>query len=225
MNIAARHDLGNAPGTKQEAIVYVVDDDVAVRRALSTLLRSVDLQVETYGSTHDFLSALRHDVPSCLILDVRLRDRNGLAFHQELKNIGMRIPVLFITGHGDLEMGVKAMKAGATDFFAKPFRDQDMLDAVVQALDLDKQRLFDARVKTQLRLSYEALSTREREILRFVIAGLMNKQIAVAVGLSEVTVKVHRGHIMRKMNAQTLPDLARMAVALGIEPSKNTLTD
>ncbi len=200
------------------SIVYVVDDDAAVRRALATLLRSVELHVETFASAEDFLLFSRPAVPSCLILDVRLRGKNGLTFQQEIVNSGMRIPVVFMTGHGDIEMSVKAMKAGAMDFFAKPFRDQDMLDAIEQALGRDKVRLESEGAVMQLRASYETLSPREKEVLPYVLGGLLNKQIASEMNLSEITVKVHRGQVMKKLNARSLPDLVRKAESLGVVP-------
>jgi FixJ family two-component response regulator len=201
-----------------DAVVYVVDDDAAVRRALATLLRSVDMHVETFSSPEEFLDHPRPAVPSCLILDVRLRGKNGLTFQQEIVNSGMHIPVVFMTGHGDIEMSVKAMKAGAMDFFAKPFRDQDMLDAIGQALGRDKARLESEGAVSRLRASYDTLSPREKEVLPYVLGGLLNKQIASEMNLSEITVKVHRGQVMKKLNARSLPDLVRKAETLGIEP-------
>jgi FixJ family two-component response regulator len=200
------------------AVVYVVDDDATVRRALSTLLRSVDIHVETFSSPEDFLRHVHTPVPSCLILDVRLRNKNGLAFQQEIAQQGLRMPVVFMTGHGDIEMSVKAMKAGASDFFAKPFRDQDMLDAIGQVLAQDAVRLESNAALAGLRASYTTLSPREKEVMPFVLAGLLNKQIASEMKLSEITVKVHRGQVMRKLNARSLPDLVRKAEALGIQP-------
>lgn len=198
--------------------MYIVDDDIAVRRALATLMRSVDLTVEIFASAEDFLTRRQTSGPSCLVLDVRLRNRNGLVFQQEIVKGGLRIPVVFMTGHGDIEMSVKAMKAGAMDFLAKPFRDQDMLDAVAQALAKDAARIqLEHRVAT-LRASYETLSPREKEVLTFVLAGMLNKQIAFELKLSEITVKVHRGQVMRKLNARSMPDLVRKAESLGIEP-------
>src|ERR1700761_4817729 len=173
-----------------DAVVYVVDDEAPVRRALATLMRSVDLHVETFSSPEEFLQHPRPVVPSCLILDVRLRNKNGLAFQQEIVQNGLRIPVVFMTGHGDIEMSVKAMKAGAMDFFAKPFRDQDMLDAIGQALARDATRLESEHAVAELRASYETLSPREREVVPFLLAGLLNKQIASEMSVSEITVKV-----------------------------------
>ncbi|MFM0221694.1 response regulator transcription factor [Paraburkholderia dipogonis] len=199
-------------------IVYVVDDDAAVRRALATLMRSVELCVETFASAEEFLLFSRPAVPSCLVLDVRLRGKNGLTFQKEIVDSSMHIPVVFMTGHGDIEMSVKAMKAGATDFFAKPFRDQDMLDAIGQALRRDKARLESEGAVMQLRASYDTLSPREKEVLPYVLGGLLNKQIASEMNLSEITVKVHRGQVMKKLNARSLPDLVRKAESLGIVP-------
>ncbi|MFM0631938.1 response regulator transcription factor [Paraburkholderia xenovorans] len=200
-------------------VVYVVDDDERIRQALDMLLRSIGLRVETFESPDEFLRSPRSAGPSCLILDVRLRGKSGMAFHQEIVNSGMRIPVIFMTGHGDIEMGVKAMKAGALDFLAKPFKDQDMLDAVAEALARDSERLTAETALTGLRALYESLSPREKEVMAFVLSGLLNKQIASEMNLSEITVKVHRGQVMRKMNARSMPDLVRKAESLGIQPS------
>ena len=200
------------------SVVYVVDDDEGIRRALDLLLRSVGLRVETFESPYEFLQLPHSAGPSCLILDVRLRGKSGMAFHQEIVSSGMRIPVVFMTGHGDIEMGVKAMKAGALDFLAKPFKDQDMLDAVAQALAQDSARLAAEASLAGLRASYRSLSPREKEVMAFVLSGLMNKQIASEMNLSEITVKVHRGQVMRKMNARSMPDLVRKAESLGVKP-------
>jgi FixJ family two-component response regulator len=199
-------------------IVYIVDDDKGIRLSLGALMRSVGLRVETFESPDEFLRFPHSAGPSCLILDVRLRGKSGMAFHQEIVNSGMHIPVVFMTGHGDIEMGVKAMKAGALDFLAKPFKDQDMLDAVAQALARDSERLAAEAALTGLRASYQSLSSREKEVMGFVLSGLLNKQIAAEMNLSEITVKVHRGQVMRKMNARSMPDLVRKAESLGIKP-------
>jgi FixJ family two-component response regulator len=199
-------------------VVYVVDDDNAVRLALESLMRSVDLRIETFATPEEFLRLPRHNGPACLILDVRLRGKSGLAVHQEIIASGMRIPVVFMTGHGDIEMSVKAMKAGAMDFLAKPFRDQDMLDAVVRALGRDELRVTADAAIAELRVLYDSLSPREREVLPFVLSGLLNKQIAAEMNLSEVTIKVHRGQVMRKLHARSMPDLVRKAESLGIQP-------
>jgi FixJ family two-component response regulator len=217
MTIRPPHRMTDEPEAADVSVVYVVDDDKGIRRALEMLMRSVDLRVETFESPEEFLRFPRLAGPSCLILDVRLRGKSGMAFHQEIVNSGMRIPVVFITGHGDIEMGVKAMKAGAQDFFAKPFKDQDMLDAIAQALARDSERLAAEAALSGLRASYESLSPREKEVMGFVLSGLMNKQIASEMSLSEITVKVHRGQVMRKMNARSVPELVRMAESLGVE--------
>lgn len=201
-------------------IVYVVDDDESMRLALRNLLRSVGLAVETFGSVREFLSFPKAARPSCLILDVRLRGESGLAFQQEMARSGLRIPVLFMTGYGDIEMSVKAMRAGALNFFPKPFRDQDMLDAVTEALARDAERVASERSLATLRTAYDLLTPREREVMEFVISGLMNKQIAAQMNLSEITVKIHRGQVMKKMAARSVPDLVRKAEALGVEPHR-----
>jgi FixJ family two-component response regulator len=206
------------PEATDGSVIYVVDDDEGIRRALDLLLRSVGLHVQTFESPDEFLRFPHSAGPSCLILDVRLRGKSGMAFHQEIVNSGMRIPVVFMTGHGDIEMGVKAMKAGALDFFAKPFKDQDMLDAVAQALARDSERIAAEAALAGLRASYRSLSPREKEVMAFVLSGLLNKQIASEMNLSEITVKVHRGQVMRKMNARSMPDLVRKAESLGIKP-------
>lgn len=203
-----------------DPVVYVVDDDESMRLALQNLLRSVGLQVQTFASSHDFMAFPRPNVPSCLILDVRLRGESGLAFQEQMQAHGAHMPIVFITGYGDIAMTVKAMKAGAVDFLAKPFREQDMLDAVANALAQDTERLAAAQHGTALRCAYQALTQREREVLCYVIAGLMNKQIAAQLNLSEVTVKVHRGQVMKKLAARSLADLVRKAESLGIEPSR-----
>jgi FixJ family two-component response regulator len=199
-----------------EPTVFVVDDDESVRTALSNLFRSVGLRVEVFGSAAELLRSKLPDVVSCLVLDVRLPGLSGLDFQAELAKANLHIPIIFMTGHGDVPMSVKAMKAGALDFLTKPFRDQDMLDAVSTALERDRKRRESERTVSDLRARFESLSPREREVMGFVTAGLMNKQIADEVGLSEITVKIHRGHVMRKMGARSLADLVRMAEALDI---------
>jgi FixJ family two-component response regulator len=196
--------------------VFVVDDDASVREALGSLLRSVDLEVETFGSAAEFLRAQLPDAPSCLVLDVRLPGVSGLDFQGELARSGIRIPIIFVTGHGDIPMTVKAMKAGAVEFLTKPFRDQDMLDAIQVALERDRTRREQDGRLTQLKTLFGSLTSREQEVIGFVTAGLMNKQIAAEMGVSVITVKVHRGNVMRKMGAKSLTDLVRMADALGI---------
>ena len=197
-------------------IVFVVDDDAAVRQALTSLFRSIDLQVETFGSAAEFLRSKRPDRPACLVLDVRLPGVSGLDFQAELARSGVHIPIIFITGHGDIPMSVKAMKAGAVEFLTKPFRDQDMLDAIQAAIARDRDRRAQDKKLGELRALFDSLTSREQEVIGFVTAGLMNKQIAAEMGVSEITVKVHRGNVMRKMGARSLADLVRMAEALGI---------
>ena len=196
--------------------VFVVDDDASIREAVKSLLRSVDLEVETFGSAAEFLRTTLPDAPSCLVLDVRLPGLSGLDFQSELAKNGIHIPIIFVTGHGDIPMTVKAIKAGAVEFLTKPFRDQDMLDAIQVALERDrKRREQDGRI-SELRTLFESLTTREQEVIGLVTSGLMNKQIAAEMGVSVITVKVHRGNVMRKMGARSLTDLVRMADALGI---------
>ncbi|MBP0596117.1 response regulator transcription factor [Paraburkholderia sp. LEh10] len=201
---------------RKEPVVYVVDDEESMRFALGNLFRSVGLRVETFESSVDFLGFPKCDVPSCLILDVRLRGENGLALQEHVAKSGLRMPVVFMTGHGDIPMTVQAMKAGAVDFFSKPFRDQEMLDAVCNALARDGERLATEQSIATLRVAYDSLTPREREVMGFVVAGLMNKQIAFKVNLCEITVKMHRSHLMRKMAARTLADLVKKSVTLGV---------
>ena len=208
------------PGAGTELTVFVVDDDQSVRDALSSLLRSVGLRVETFASAAEFLKSKLPNVASCLVLDVRLPGVSGLDFQVELAKADIRIPIIFITGHGDIPMTVKAMKAGAVDFLTKPFRDQDMLDAVATAIERDRKRREDETAAADLRAHFEALTPREREVMAFVTAGLMNKQVAAEMGVSEITVKIHRGHTMRKMGAKSLADLVRMAELLGVRRTK-----
>jgi len=199
-----------------EPIVVIIDDDVSMRRALSNLFQSVGLQVELFGSASEMLQTKLPDVASCLVLDIRLPGLSGLDFQTELTKANIHIPVIFMTGHGDIPMTVRAMKGGAVDFLTKPFRDQDMLDAVVTAIDRDRQRRETDKIIANLRALLETLTPREREILTLVSSGLMNKQIAAELGLAEITVKIHRGHIMKKMGSKSLADLVRKAEMLGI---------
>ena len=201
-------------------IVFVVDDDPSVRRGLTNLFRSVDLRVEVFGSASELLQSKLPDVASCLILDIRLPGLSGLDFQIELAKVNILIPIIFMTGHGDIPMTVRAMKAGAVDFLTKPFRDQDMLDAVTMAIDRDRKRREDEKLIFDLRALFETLTLREREMMALVAAGRMNKQIAAEIGLAEITVKIHRGHLMRKMGAKSLADLVRMAEALGLGRAK-----
>jgi FixJ family two-component response regulator len=207
-----------------EPTVFVVDDDPSMRAALANLFRSIDLGVEVFGSATEFLQANLPDIASCLVLDIRLPGVNGLDFQTRLANANIRIPVVFMTGHGDIPMSVRAMKAGAIDFLTKPFRDQDMLDAVTKALERDRAGRQTEKAVTDLRLMFESLTPREREVLALVTAGLMNKQIAGKLGVSEITVKIHRGHAMKKMKARSLADLVRMAETLGVHCEKSQLT-
>jgi FixJ family two-component response regulator len=207
------------PARVEEPVVFVVDDDASVREALSGLFRSVGLRVEVYGSASDFLQSKLPDVASCLILDIRLPRLSGLEFQADLLKAGIQIPIIFMTGHGDIPMSVQAMKAGAVDFLTKPFRDQDMLDAVAMAIERDRQRRLDAKMLSDLQALFEILTPREREVLALVAAGRMNKQIAAEIGIAEITVKIHRGHVMKKMGAKSLADLVRMAEMLGIRPT------
>lgn len=199
-------------------VVLVVDDDASVRGALDSLFRSVGLGVQLFASAAELLAAKLPDVESCLVLDVRLPGVSGLDFQTQLARESNNIPIIFMTGHGDIPMSVRAMKAGAVDFLAKPFRDQDMLDAVTLAIEHDRKRRESDRQVGDLKALYATLSPREREIMGHVTAGLMNKQVAAEVGLSEITVKIHRGNVMRKLKARSLADLVRMAEVLGVRP-------
>ncbi|MYN41714.1 response regulator [Duganella sp. FT109W] len=199
-----------------DALVYIVDDEAQLRDAISSLLRSVGMQVAAFPSVAAFLAEPRRDLTSCLLLDVRLQGLSGLDFQAELNRDGVALPIIFMTGHGDIPMSVRAMKAGAVDFLAKPFRDQDLLDAIHTALAADQQRRLRDQASNGLTARYATLTPREREIMALAARGLMNKQIAGEVGTSEITVKIHRGNAMRKMQAKTFADLVRMAEALGL---------
>jgi FixJ family two-component response regulator len=198
-------------------LVYVVDDDELVRGALSGMLRSIDIDVRAFASTEEFLAADKPAIPSCLVLDVRLRGQSGLALQQTLIDDGrLHMPIIFMTGYGDIAMSVKAMKAGAMDFLAKPFRDQDMIDAVIAALERDARRLASDRSLHTMRTAWDSLTPREREVLQLVATGLLNKQIAANMGIAEITAKIHRGQAMRKMNSRSVAELMRKMEALGI---------
>ena len=203
-----------------QSMVFVVDDDPSMRNALTNLFRSVGLQVEVFGSAPELLRSELPDVASCLVLDIRLPGLSGLDFQTELAKANIHIPIIFMTGHGDIPMTVRAMKAGAADFLTKPFRDQDMLDAVSTAIGRDANRRKDEKIVSNLQALFETLSPREQEVLALVAAGLMNKQIAAEMSLAELTVKIHRGHVMKKMGARSLADLVRMAEVLGIHRAK-----
>lgn len=211
--------------TTTQPTVIVVEDDTSIRVALRRLFKSVGLCVLDYGSASELLQNEFPDAPSCLVLDVRLPGQSGLDLQSDLTEKGVRAPIIFMTGHGDIPMTVRAMKAGAVDFLSKPFRDQDMLDAVTAAIERDRARRAEDEGKESLRARFESLTSREREIMALATAGLMNKQIAAELGLSEITVKIHRGHVTKKMEARSLADLVRMAEALGIgsgNPSSGT---
>jgi FixJ family two-component response regulator len=209
------------PASARQPIVFVIDDDASMRRALSNLFQSLGLEVEVFGSAHEMLQSKLPDVASCLVLDIRLPGLSGLDFQTELAKANIHIPIIFMTGHGDIPMTVKAMKGGAVDFLTKPFRDQDMLDAVVTAIERDRNRREAEKIVANLQALFETLTPREREILALVASGLMNKQIAAEIGLAEITVKIHRGHIMKKMGARSLADLVRKAETLGISRAKS----
>ena len=208
------------PAGAREPLVFIVEDDESMRRALSNLFQSVGLEVEMFGSASEMLQARLPDVASCLVLDVRLPGLSGLDFQAELAKANILIPIIFMSGHGDIPMTVQAMKGGAVDFLTKPFRDQDMLDAVTVAIERDRKRREAGKIVANLQTHFETLTPREREILALVSSGLMNKQIAAELGLAEITVKIHRGHIMRKMGAKSLADLVRKAETLGVRRPK-----
>ena len=215
-----RPKSSHEPENTGEPIVFVVEDDASVRRALTNLFQSVGLEVKLFGSASEMLENKLPDVASCLVLDVRLPGLSGLDFQTELAKAKIHIPIIFMSGHGDIPMTVRAMKGGAVDFLTKPFRDQDMLDAVVAAIERDRNRRESDKIIANLRALLETLTPREREILALVSSGLMNKQIAAELGLAEITVKIHRGHIMKKMAAKSLADLVRKAQTLGINRTR-----
>ena len=202
--------------TETDAVVFVVDDDAPVRESLKNLIGSVGLQAELFASTQEFLRSKRPDVPSCLVLDVRLPGLSGLDLQKRITEAGMEIPIIFITGHGDIPMSVRAMKAGAVEFLTKPFRDQDLLDAIQLALERDRKAREQRAAIEDLRRRFASLTAREREVMARVVAGLLNKQIGGELGTSETTVKIHRHQVMEKMGAGSLPELVRMADRLEI---------
>lgn len=207
--------------TEPDAIVFVVDDDAQVRESLKGLIRSVGLRVEVFASAQEFLRGKRPEVPSCLVLDVRLPGLSGLDLQKRTTDAGMEIPIVFITGHGDIPMSVRAMKAGAVEFLTKPFREQDLLDAIQQALERDRRARDQRAALEELRQRFESLTQRERAVMTHVVAGLLNKQIGAELGTSETTVKMHRHQVMEKMGAGSVPELVRMADRLGIPVPKS----
>jgi FixJ family two-component response regulator len=213
---------GTSPASAaEESIVYVIDDDRLMRGALSTLFRSVELGVKTFSSATEFLQHALPAVPSCLILDIRMPRLSGLDLQAELGRLGINMPVIFITGYGDIPMSVRAMKAGAVDFLTKPFRDQEMVDAVTAALQRDRKRRSEEESHSDVQARFASLTQRERQIMGLVTGGLMNKQVAARIGISERTVKIHRGNLMRKMQAKSLAELVVMAQIVGIRGQEN----
>jgi FixJ family two-component response regulator len=205
---------------EEQSVVFIVDDDPSIRDTLQDLLRSVGLDARVFKSTQEFLASGRPDAPSCLVLDVRLPGQSGLDLQRALTASGIDLPIVFITGHGDVPMAVRAMKAGAIEFLTKPFRDQDLLDAIQAGIDQDRAQRQDAALVADLRTRLDTLTVRERQTMALVASGHLNKQIAAELEVSEVTVKVHRGQIMRKMQARSLPELVRMAAILGCYPKE-----
>jgi FixJ family two-component response regulator len=210
------------PAQSLNSVVIIVDDDAGIRASLDSLFRSVGLDTRLFASPAELLGGALPDGPGCIVLDVRLPGVSGLDLQSQLVRQGISYPIIFMTGHGDIPMSVRAMKAGAVDFLAKPFRDQDMLDAVTAALERDAQHRAEATTRDDIRAQYETLTAREREVMGHVTAGLMNKQVAALIGLSEITVKIHRGNVMRKMGVRSFADLVRKAEALGVSQTRRT---
>jgi FixJ family two-component response regulator len=204
-----------------DAIVFVVDDDSSIREAIESLVKLAGLRVESFGSAQEFLRAERPDLPGCVVLDVELPGLSGLDLQRELATHGIKLPIIFITGYGDIPMSVRAMKAGALEFLTKPFRDQDLLDAIQQALERDRAARRHSREIAELRERFDALTSREREVMSLVVAGWLNKQIGFELGISEITVKIHRGRVMNKMGAQSLAELVRMTERLELPTAKD----
>jgi FixJ family two-component response regulator len=217
-----RPDHAQPPIQSPNSVVIIVDDDAGIRASLDSLFRSVGLETRLYGSPSELLGGSLPDRPGCIVLDVRLPGVSGLDLQGQLVRQGISYPIIFMTGHGDIPMSVRAMKAGAVDFLSKPFRDQDMLDAVTAALERDARHRAEAATKEDIRAQYETLTAREREVMGHVTAGLMNKQVAALIGLSEITVKIHRGNVMRKMGVRSFADLVRKAEALGVSQTRRT---
>jgi FixJ family two-component response regulator len=204
-----------------DAIVFVVDDDPSIREAIKSLISLVGLRVETFGSAQEFLRTERPDLPGCVVLDVEMPGLSGLDLQRELAANGIKLPIIFITGYGDIPMSVRAMKAGATEFLTKPFRDQDLLDAIQQALERDRATRRHSKEIAELRQRFDALTSREREVMSLVVGGWLNKQIGFELGISEITVKIHRGRVMNKMGAQSLAELVRMTERLELPTAKD----